>query len=384
MARFLNLVRTLRRRPLRRRRGLERGPHKPVAKPSFKNDHSFKEYFGSGSLEDTSQQFNKMELDINLKKAALHASKATVSIMLQQPGGETFVAASGIILESSCGEAIILTSSVVIADPKNIFEIHIRLSDGTSYKGRVLGSDPYYNLAALKIEPDALLPASLVRPVDDSLAADDDLQQRSSSSVYFNLTCGETLMAIGRHWKSPYNLMSSGGLFSAGRCYLHCEELCRLDCRISKSGIGGPVVNSHGEVIGISFYARRFTPFLPINFALKWWDQWKTNTVFRRPNLGIRVANLFTANANILEKILVAFPVLSKGVIVEKVREGSSAAVLGIRPHDVIIRCSEHVVLGFLQFHEMLADKTGEEVVLSVLRPSRGSLLNLDVTIPSA
>ncbi|KAL6520856.1 hypothetical protein OROGR_017425 [Orobanche gracilis] len=56
---------------------------------------------------------------------------------------------------------------------------------------------------------------------------------------------------------------------------LDCNDLLRVNCKITKCGIGGPMINLNGEVVGINFYSENFTPFLPINVVTNWWNQAK-------------------------------------------------------------------------------------------------------------
>jgi len=42
-----------------------------------------------------------------------------------------------------------------------------------------------------------------------------------------------------------------------------------------KIGIGGPLINDNGEVIGMNFYHDKYTPFLPVNIASKCLDHLK-------------------------------------------------------------------------------------------------------------
>ncbi|XP_062026354.1 putative protease Do-like 14 [Rosa rugosa] len=58
-------------------------------------------------------------------------------------------------------------------------------------------------------------------------------------------------------------------MYSIGACNFDCKELMRADCNISKCGVGGPLINMYGQVIGINFYDLFYTPFLPIDIVRK-------------------------------------------------------------------------------------------------------------------
>uniref|UniRef100_M8B2R3 Uncharacterized protein n=1 Tax=Aegilops tauschii TaxID=37682 RepID=M8B2R3_AEGTA len=68
--------------------------------------------------------------------------------------------------------------------------------------------------------------------------------------------------AAGRCFRSGTIMATSGRLVSwSGR--LDCKFILRSTCKISKAGIGGPLFNMRGEVIGMNFYSEKIgTPFL--------------------------------------------------------------------------------------------------------------------------
>lgn len=138
-------------------------------------------------------------------------------------------------------------------------------------EGQVLGYNMPYNIALLKIHSDVQLATTSLHPVDDSF-----LQSRPNSKEYRMLP-GKVLMALGRLYQEKHSFMAAAGLFSTESCNFDCQELLRVKCRISQAGIGGPIVNSDGEVVGISFYAADCTPFLPSNVVLKWLGHYKKN-----------------------------------------------------------------------------------------------------------
>ncbi|KAM0847337.1 hypothetical protein ACQ4PT_055077 [Festuca glaucescens] len=71
--------------------------------------------------------------------------------------------------------------------------------------------------------------------------------------------------AIGRCFKSGALMATSGDLV----CWtgtLDCDFLATSTCKITKAGIGGPLVSLDGDVIGMNFYDKRIgTPFLGLN-----------------------------------------------------------------------------------------------------------------------
>ena len=62
-------------------------------------------------------------------------------------------------------------------------------------------------------------------------------------------------------------------LFGASVDYMHLYLWTNNS--FFQSGIGGPLLNCYGEVIGVNFYNKRFTPFLPINIVSKCLKQFK-------------------------------------------------------------------------------------------------------------
>lgn len=294
----------------------------------------------------------------------------------------------GTIIESNEGNInIVLTSARLftqqgntkrqrVADVKlaDNLKVVVRLFDGRSFEGGVCGHNFYYNIAAIRFESDSILPTAILKRLDDSL----DLNPRQIDTSSFRLhrhsssiklMPGDFVVAAGRYFAAPYEIMAAPGVFSANRCEGHgCKELFNSTSRMTRCGDGSPLVNLAGEVIGIGFYDNCFTPFLPINMAYKWWEFYKRDgEKLRRPSLGLEVTNFYNAEFD-LAKIIERFPSISKGVVVEKVFPGSSAECAGLRGGDVIIECAEKVVQSFLEFLEILWDHVGLSVDLVVFR----------------
>nr|CAB3453473.1 unnamed protein product [Digitaria exilis] len=88
-------------------------------------------------------------------------------------------------------------------------------------------------------------------------------------------------------------------------------------------GVGGPVMDFDGDVIGMNFYDKKGTPFLPSFIVLKCLQHFKDFKKVIRPLHGLQVQNLYDAELTLLQqKIQCGLPEVY-GVIVEKVKDSS-------------------------------------------------------------
>ncbi|KAM7475479.1 hypothetical protein LguiB_022722 [Lonicera macranthoides] len=305
---------------------------------------------------------------------------------------------NGIYVSTILTSATILrTSSEEAAIPDDIKIVNVYLWDGWLFEGKVSFYDFHYNITTIKIDSDAPLPTAAIRQLDDSISVnpselcspeeeelDSQLFQIQPHSEKFNLSPGDLVVGIGRYFEEPHDLMAAPGEFSLDCCKFDCKELFRANCTISKCGIGGPLINCNGEVIGVNFYDECSTPFLPINIASKCLKHFENYRTFCRPWLGMEATNLYAASLGNLEIIKRKFPNIFKGVIVEQVTEGSPADCAGILPDDVIIEFGGNSVQGFLELFGMSFDKASSKertVDLVVLRGKTGARLNLTVAV---
>lgn len=88
---------------------------------------------------------------------------------------------------------------------------------------------------------------------------------------------GPCVIKIGRHQVTScmkaiavgclfvnYKLMATEGKVLIGKkCNLDCIELCVSTCKITKAGIGGPLIDTDGIFLGLNFCHEEETPFLP-------------------------------------------------------------------------------------------------------------------------
>lgn len=159
---------------------------------------------------------------------------------------------SGVVMDVDGGTAYILTNNHVAGGAT---EMTVTLSDGRAIKkAKLVGADPKSDLAVVKIEADRVIAAKW--------GNSDELQK------------GDWIMAFG----SPFGYIGSmtHGIVSAlNRTNVGIlgqqgyENFIQVDAPINPGNSGGPLVNLHGEVVGIdTAIASRSGAFSGIGFAI--------------------------------------------------------------------------------------------------------------------
>jgi S1-C subfamily serine protease len=129
-------------------------------------------------------------------------------------------------------EGQILTNNHVIKDARLV---EVTLANRKKYRAQIVGTDPSHDLAVIQISAPNLTPATL----GDSHA----------------LSVGQKVFAIG----NPFGLSGTmtKGIISSIRQVreedgTYIDEALQTDAAINLGNSGGPLLNSHGEVIGIN------------------------------------------------------------------------------------------------------------------------------------
>ncbi len=203
-------------------------------------------------------------------------------------------------------------------------KVTITLSDGSERDAEVIGSDENTDLAILKIDADGLIPAVI--------GNSDDLK------------LGETAITLG--YPLGLGLSASGGMVSGLDKEMSTElsngkvatmTLIQTDASINAGNSGGPLLNSKGEVIGITSSKLVNSQIegvgfaIPITDALPILDDLMNKGYVSTPKIGITGAAVSS-----VEKRYYNLPV-DKGVMVVSVDEGSCADKAGIEEGDVIV-----------------------------------------------
>ena len=248
-------------------------------------------------------------------------------------------------------------------------KVQVTLKDGTSYQGRVLGTDSITDVAVIKIEATDL-------PIVSFGNADD-------------LTPGEWAIAIGNPLGLD-NTVTVGIVSALDRSSSQVGvpdkrvRFIQTDAAINPGNSGGPLLNSQGEVIGMNTAIRADAQGLgfaiPIETAQRIAAQLFAKGEADHPYLGVHMVNLNQeTKAEINSSQEFDFKITeSAGVLVVKVIPRSPAAKSGFQPGDVISQVGNLGVTTSLQVQEQVdSSEIGTELEVKIIRDGKAKTLKV-------
>ncbi|HKI48597.1 MAG TPA: trypsin-like peptidase domain-containing protein [Desulfobacteria bacterium] len=269
---------------------------------------------------------------------------------------EGFSLGSGFIINE---QGYILTNAHVI---HNATDIRVVLSEGRrEYPAKIVGADRVTDTALIRIESDQLLTPLPLGNSD-------------------RLRIGEMVLAIG----NPLGLrhsVTSGIVSATERISPGLNEklvdFIQTDSAINPGNSGGPLVNLHGEVVGINTamvtQAHSIGFAIPINTVKKVMPMLVLGKT-ERGWLGIQAIPLMPNKAFELK-----YP-HEGGVLVVAVEKDSPAEKSGLKPDDIIIGLNGHSIGRFLLLRrELLSLSPGVQLSLTVFRD--GATLEIKSTL---
>ncbi|MDE1831689.1 MAG: trypsin-like peptidase domain-containing protein [Thaumarchaeota archaeon] len=302
-----------------------------------------------------------------------------VQIIVRKTGDNSSSRAIGSGIVYDLGGHII-TSNHVVADYQ---KIRVVFHDGKSYSANVSGTDVYADLAVIKVNADSQSLHPL--PLGDSS----------------KLRIGDTVTAIG----SPFGLsgsMTSGIVSQLGRILnppnlqsFSIPNVIQTDAAINPGNSGGPLLNDHGEVIGINTAIQTDTgEFSGVGFAIP------SNTMkrivpaliqsghYKHPWLGI---SGITLDPDLADSLGLA---THSGFLIENIVSDSPASKAGLHASnqtktidgikykyggDIIVGVDNNPVLKLEDLLNYLQDNksAGDKMVVHIIRDGK----KMDVTL---
>ncbi len=246
-------------------------------------------------------------------------------------------------------------------------QIRVTLHDRRVLTGKVVGTDKLTDIAVVKVDAHDLPAISW---------GDSSKLQPGQTVLAFGSPFGVLQFSVTRGIVSAVNRAApfSGDARTPG-------GLIQTDAAVNRGNSGGPLVNAHGELVGInqmiatssgSFAGASFA--IPSATARAIANQIIASGAVHHGYLGISMNDVTPENAqffNLKEAL---------GAIVSEVSAGSPAANAGLKSGDVITKLNGHTVENGGALQVDVAQMTpGTHVELGVLR--NGTPQNLSVTL---
>lgn len=256
-------------------------------------------------------------------------------------------------------DGYILTNSHVV---HKATKLAVTLADGRRFPAELVGDDPDTDLAVIRIHAPNLVAARL----GDSQS----------------LKSGQLAIAIG----NPYGFqctVTTGVISALGRSFRSrsgrlIDNIIQTDAALNPGNSGGPLVTSHGEVIGINtaviMSAQGICFAVPINTAKMILTPLIKDGKVRRGYIGIGGQNVP------LPRRVVLFHELSveSGVLVISIENNSPAQKAGLVEGDVLVGMNNQPIASIDELHKLLThEQVGVRSPLTIIRHSAKLVLNV-------
>jgi len=266
---------------------------------------------------------------------------AVAGVSLKRGGG------SGVLFTP---DGYLLTNAHVVGKAR---QVSVSLPDGSTHEGQVIGSDPATDLAVAQIEGNHF-PAA-------------DLGQSGTLRV------GQLVIAIGNPLGFSFTV-SAGVLSAVGRT-LRAQDgrlidgVLQTDVALNPGNSGGPLVDSHGRVVGINtamiMGAQGISFAVPVDTA-----RWVLAELMHHGRV-VRGVLGFAGQTRPIDRRVARHHNLTQktGVEVMEVVKGKAADVAGFRDGDILVRIDGSAVESVDDVHRHLgASSIGRKLEARLVR----------------
>lgn len=274
---------------------------------------------------------------------------------------------SGVIISQ---DGYIVTNNHVA---ENADEMTVTLNNKKTYKAKLIGADPAYDLAVIKIDAEGL-PFLLYGNSDE-------------------VKIGQWVLAIGY----PLNLETTvtAGIVSAkarsiglnkdksGDRRGGVESFIQTDAAVNQGNSGGALVNTDGKLIGINSaiasptgYYSGYSYAIPVNIVKKVINDLMQYGTVQRGYLGINFVNASDLTEEQKEKE--GIPASAEGIYASEVPTDGGAYAAGLRKGDIIKNVGGKQVNSGAEMQEIVSGfKPGDKVPVTYVRNGKENAVTI-------
>ena len=285
------------------------------------------------------------------------ANRSTPAIVgvISEDGEDHRQEGSGFIFRK---DGHILTNEHVVRDATTIT---VRLLDESEFDAKLVGVDRNTDIAVLKIDAKEELP---VLP----LANSEEVQ------------VGQFAIAIGNPFRLNHTVTTGivsgkGRSFLPDRGIIRYQDFIQTDAWINTGNSGGPLLNIHGEVIGINSLIRR-ADNTPATGAVRAGAGFAISS-----NLVEKIGTQLIENGRIIRGFLgIRMEEVRRGIRIEAVYKNMPAHLSGLKQGDIIIKYNGRKVEDTDEFKMWVADsQVGKQSKITVLRNGHERMFNVTI-----
>jgi len=306
----------------------------------------------------TLEQLAALENALPLPEIVKKVSPSVVGVSTILNGGTA--SGTGFIISE---DGYIVTNYHVIEGAQAVSVSLLQSEDGEEIPAQIIGGDEQTDIAVLKIDKTDCVPVTLGKSSE--------------------LIVGELAITIGNPLGSELSGTVTAGIISALNRKLTIEgremNLIQTDASINSGNSGGPLINSYGQVVGITSakvataYGEGLGFAIPIDEALPIIsDLIEHGYVKGRPIVGI--------TGETISDIYAQYYDIPRGFIVREVVKNGPADKAGVQVGDIVIGIEGTLIENMDEFNEIKKNyKAGDTITISVYRNEK--IVDLEITL---
>ncbi|OFS30236.1 S1C family serine protease [Abiotrophia sp. HMSC24B09] len=274
---------------------------------------------------------------------------------------------SGVIYKIDGDTAYLVTNNHVV---ENADSLKVKLADGTTEDGELVGRDAVSDLAVIKISSKNVKSAIKFADSDATkvgsiaIAIGSPLGSKFSNSVTQGIISGQSRIV-------PMDLNKDGQADIE-------TTLIQTSAAINPGNSGGALLNKDGDLVGINSSKFSNVDVEGMGFAIPSKEvqrviaQLEKDGKVTRPFIGISQNDLANITSRSKTEILKLKSDQTDGVVVTDTVKGSPAETAGLKKYDVITKIGDKEIKNILELRrELYAYNVGDKVELTVLREGK-------------